>query len=622
LPKELRVFLLLEENGNKPVFEPQFPRAEGAAAEGIVLEFALAGQHGVAHASALGQGGVELLDKAAGRFHQHTVAHGHNGGHAPLKEIRGDRLGGVFRLGGLAGFEEHERDAVVAQDGAELFDVDGLVAASVQLADVLRQLEAESAQTDAAIVDTVPVEVDDVIGLLVAPSPVEFLAEGGQRRRAENVELHEAAEGLHGVDERQGAGAVVDIGAGVVFGPGRNEQDADGRCDGRGVEGTGAGQAPADACGVGTLEKEAVAVVEQFPGKAEQKRGGLASPCDVGIGRAGDERRIDVDGEATSGLAVDRGPDARHVGRVFRRQGGTVQQLAPLDEVLFHVARPVAEVVAWPDGVLLQIPTQLLGLDGADRSGEPPALVAVNVRPAGCGRFVDESRTGRGAADAFFLVEIEIAEFENQFFKRFGLGLRHGSNIGRKTLAQGHEDRVNRRFDATRIAGHGDVDRFLLEELFQDAELGAVQRKGDNRVLLFATLLLDLQRVAEFLADPFGLQRGRTNHNGVGRGVFDGLLDFGPQRIAAVEFAGVDPDVLLVVAELLLQLADLVVVDRAVREEHCSHGLPPSELVRSAPDNPVRDRCGSGHSSVRGGGGKLCRCFVEDEDRPTNCFPV
>ena len=50
--EELRVVLFLEEHGHEPILEPQFARAEDAAAEGVVLELALAGEHGVAHALA------------------------------------------------------------------------------------------------------------------------------------------------------------------------------------------------------------------------------------------------------------------------------------------------------------------------------------------------------------------------------------------------------------------------------------------------------------------------------------------------------------------------------------------------------------------------------------------
>ena len=50
--EKLRVVLLLEEHGHEPIFEAQLARAEDAAAEGVVLELALAGEHGVAHAFA------------------------------------------------------------------------------------------------------------------------------------------------------------------------------------------------------------------------------------------------------------------------------------------------------------------------------------------------------------------------------------------------------------------------------------------------------------------------------------------------------------------------------------------------------------------------------------------
>ena len=97
---------------------------------------------------------------------------------------------------GLAGFEEDQRDAVVAQQRAELVGVDGDVAALLQLVGVLRVLEAQPAEADAAVIDAVAVEVDDVIRLARVAGAVEFLAQGGQRGRAEHVERDQAAAAL------------------------------------------------------------------------------------------------------------------------------------------------------------------------------------------------------------------------------------------------------------------------------------------------------------------------------------------------------------------------------------------------------------------------------------------
>ena len=124
----------------------------------------------------------------------------------------------------------------------------------------------------------------------------------------------------------------------------------------------------------------------------------------------------------------------------------------------------------------------------------------------GVGRFVDQAGAGGGAADAVLLVELQVGEFEHQFLQRLGLGLRRGRHVGGEPLAQGDEDRVHRRLDAARVAAHGDVNRFLAEELLQHAELGAVQRERDDRELVLAALFLHEERVAQFLADPFRLQ--------------------------------------------------------------------------------------------------------------------
>ena len=118
--EELRVVLFLEEHGHEPILEPQFARAEDAAAEGVVLQLALAVEHGIAHALARGERLVEGLDEAARGLDQHAVAHGDDGGHADLQQLGRDGLGRLLRLRGLAGFEEDERDAVIAQQRAEL----------------------------------------------------------------------------------------------------------------------------------------------------------------------------------------------------------------------------------------------------------------------------------------------------------------------------------------------------------------------------------------------------------------------------------------------------------------------------------------------------------------------
>ena len=113
--KELRVVLFLEEHGHEPILEPQFACAEDATTEGVVLQFALAFQHRIAYTVAAGERVVKRLNKTARGLDQHAVAHGHDGGHADLQQLGRDGLRRLLGLCGLAGVEENERDAVLAQ---------------------------------------------------------------------------------------------------------------------------------------------------------------------------------------------------------------------------------------------------------------------------------------------------------------------------------------------------------------------------------------------------------------------------------------------------------------------------------------------------------------------------
>ena len=164
-PEELRVVLFLEEHGHEPIVELQLPRAEDAAPGFVVIELALAFEHGIAHARTAGERGVEGLDEAARRLDKDAVAHGHHGGHADLQQLGGDGFGRLLGRRRLAGFEEDERDAVLAEQRAEFVGEHGDVAAVVELAGVLRILEAKAAEPGTAVKDAVAIEVDDVIGL-------------------------------------------------------------------------------------------------------------------------------------------------------------------------------------------------------------------------------------------------------------------------------------------------------------------------------------------------------------------------------------------------------------------------------------------------------------------------
>nr|MCU0809220.1 hypothetical protein [Candidatus Contendobacter sp.] len=197
----MRVVLFLKQHRHEPILQPELARAKDAPAKRIVLQRPLAGQHGVAHPLACGQRPVEGRDEAARGLDQHAVAHGDHGSDADLQQLGGDGFGRLFGLCRLAGFEEDQRDAVVAQQRAECVGENGRVPTLFELADVLRMLEAQPAETDAAVVDAVTVEVDDVIGLPRGAGAVQFVAQGRQRGRIENVKLDQTGQGLHRLDQ-------------------------------------------------------------------------------------------------------------------------------------------------------------------------------------------------------------------------------------------------------------------------------------------------------------------------------------------------------------------------------------------------------------------------------------
>ncbi len=252
--KQPRVGLLLVEHRDEPVGEMQCAGAEDPAAEVVVLEVALAGEHGVADAPAGGQRPVEGEHEAPGGLDQDAVAHGHDRGDADLEQLRGDRFRRLLGLRALAGFEEDQRDAVRLQQRAERVGMDGQMLAPLQLGDVPRVFEAEPAEADPAVVDAVAVEVDDVVGRLGVGGGLQRMAQRGQCWRVQHPQLDQAAEVFHRIDQRQRAGAVVDIAAGVVLRAGRDHQDADRGGDYRDVQHLGVGQALAHAGGSCALE--------------------------------------------------------------------------------------------------------------------------------------------------------------------------------------------------------------------------------------------------------------------------------------------------------------------------------------------------------------------------------
>ena len=183
------------------------------------------------------------------------------------------------------------------------------------------------------------------------------------------------------------------------------------------------------------MEEVRLAVVQQFPGQAEQERGGFLGGPHLGLGRTLFERDIHVDGETATSVLASLLPRLHHLFPVSHGHRGIVQKSPPLHEILLDLASAVLEIVARPDGVFLQIPTEFLGFDGTDGCGETPALRADDFALARRGRIIDQPGASGGAADAVLLVKLQVAQFEDEFLKRLSLGLWSGLEVSRTPLS-------------------------------------------------------------------------------------------------------------------------------------------------------------------------------------------
>jgi hypothetical protein len=153
--------------------------------------------------------------------------------------------------------------------------------------------------------------------------------------------------------------------------------------------------------------------------------------------------------------------------------------------------------------------------------------------------------------------------------------LEGGRRIARVAQPQRDEDGVQRGIDAAGGAADRDVDRLGVEELFQHAELAAIDRQRDHREVIDAARCLQLQRVLQLLAEPLRLQPVDTdNHRQPGR-CADGRLDLGPERITAAQLARIDPAVLTQIGQRPPQPAHQIVVLRAVRDEELARHRDP-----------------------------------------------
>ena len=290
--EKLRVVLFLEEHGHEPIFEPQFARAEDASAEGVVLELALAREHGVAHAFARARAPGKTRRRTGCAVSTSTLWLMATTEATPTLSSSEATLSDAFSACAVWQASRKTSGMRWSRSSGPSSLVKTVTCRRCSSLPVSSGSSKHSPpRPTCLVIDAVAIEVDDVIGLLLAAGAVEFLAQGGQRGRAEDVDLDQAGQGFHRLDQRQGAGAVVNVAARLVLRPRGDEQDADGRGDDGDVERLRARQASADAGGFRALEEIAVAVVEQFPRQAEQERGGFLGGLHVGLGRAGFERR-------------------------------------------------------------------------------------------------------------------------------------------------------------------------------------------------------------------------------------------------------------------------------------------------------------------------------------------
>lgn len=149
--------------------------------------------------------------------------------------------------------------------------------------------------------------------------------------------------------------------------------------------------------------------------------------------------------------------------------------------------------------------------------------------------MIDEPGLGSRSTLSFLFEEVRIRQLQHKFFLRPCRRCRGRKLVRGQFHAQRCLDHRNRGLDSARFRANGDVKRFVFEELSQDSELRIVEAQRNDREFGsgFLALALDLERVLEFRADPFGLQRRRTNEQREGVGSFNRLLQFVRQNLAA-----------------------------------------------------------------------------------------
>ena len=186
--------LFLIQDGHKPVVQMQPARARQGSSVAVPHQYSLAGQHRLADALAMRQGLVKRRDEAAGGLHQYAMAHRDDGTDTHLQQPRRHRGAGVgFAVRGLAGFQEHQRNAVIAQQRRQSIGMDQFHAPVFQFAAVLRVFKAQSTQPVLRVINTMPVKMQHMEGFFSIVGVFQRQPQCGQGRRVQDFKLGQFA---------------------------------------------------------------------------------------------------------------------------------------------------------------------------------------------------------------------------------------------------------------------------------------------------------------------------------------------------------------------------------------------------------------------------------------------
>ena len=443
----------------------------------------------------------------------------------------------------------------------------GVAAWAARLAGIVGMLKTQRAQAGVAVVHAVAVKVQHMKGPAFTFGLGQRRVQRWQAGRLQQRELNLAGQRLHRINQGAGAGAVVDVAAGLVLGSGADQQHPNRRGQHRHSHRVIAGQPAPHPHRPRALKQEVAPVVQQLPGQAQQQRGGLAHREHIGRLGAWQGCGVDFDREAQRrGAGGRHRPGFQHLSHGLNRQRGLVQQLAPIAKLALDAPGPVGQQRAGPDGIVFEVPAQVVGLDHAQRGLDDKAG-AVHLACARAGRQVHQPGAGTGAAAAVGMGDqAGVAECQQQFFNRLGRGLGRGCRVGGQATPQRDKNRVQR--VVQRIAAYRDMDRFFVEQRGQAAQRRGVQQQRHHRKQVGpAALGLHGQRVLQLFADPGrGVCARRHQHQHAGRAV-NRAADGGLQWVTAMKLTRVDGQRGVQLFQRTVQGAHDAVVTAGMRDE-------------------------------------------------------